>query len=298
MQQQWIAHPWCEWRVPLKSLIFAFALSSMSMVSAPLQAQTPAADARPGEYKPSEFQAGKDLPWVATPDYMVERMLDLARVSPQDFVVDLGSGDGRVVIATAKRGARALGVEYNPDLMALARRNAAQAGVADKASFVQGDMYATDVSQATVMALFLTPGSLLRLIPTLLTGLKPGTRIVSNTFDIPGWNPDEKLQLVSNCLAWCEAMIYYVPAQVAGAWQLGNARLVLNQRFQEIYGVLYEGEFDQQAVTNATLRGDRISFSIGPTQYDGRITSYKGRIFGVEMQGTRQNGSRWSASHL
>src|SRR3954451_11599603 len=132
-------------------------------------------------YEPYEGQPGKDVVWVPTRTALVATMLNLANVTARDFVVDLGSGDGRMVIAAAKRGARALGVEYEPAMVALARRNAAAAGVAERASFVQGDMFEADLSQATVLALFLLPANLRRLAPKFLE-LPPGTRIVSNTY--------------------------------------------------------------------------------------------------------------------
>ncbi|MDB5864691.1 MAG: methyltransferase, partial [Betaproteobacteria bacterium] len=141
-------------------------------------------------FKPSVGQEGKDVVWVPTPPVLVEKMLDMARVTPQDFVMDLGSGDGRNVIAAAKRGARALGVEYNPKMVEFSTRTAEQEGVADKAKFVQGDMYEADISQATVLALFLLPENLRKLTQKFLD-LNPGTRIVANHFGIDGWEADE-----------------------------------------------------------------------------------------------------------
>ncbi|HEV7822574.1 MAG TPA: class I SAM-dependent methyltransferase, partial [Burkholderiales bacterium] len=140
--------------------------------------------------QPFEGEPGKDVVWIASPRDMVEKMLDMARVTPQDYVIDLGSGDGRNVIAAAKRGARALGVEYNPKMVELSQARAAKEGVADKAQFVQGDMYEADVSQATALILFLIPQNLEKLAPKFIA-LKPGTRIVSNTYEIGGgWEPD------------------------------------------------------------------------------------------------------------
>ena len=164
---------------------------------------------------------------------MVEKMLDMAQVTPQDFVVDLGSGDGRNVIAAAKRGARALGVEYNPDLVELSKRTAAAAGVADRARFVQGDMFKADISQATALILFLIPDNLSKLTPKFLE-LKPGTRIVSNTYEIGGgWEPDETDGL-RPCPTWCVAYLYIVPAKVAGTWRLPQGELTLEQEFQKV----------------------------------------------------------------
>jgi SAM-dependent methyltransferase len=161
------------------------------------------------DYQPYSGQPGKDVVWVPTPYSLVEKMLDMARVTPQDYVVDLGSGDGRNVIAAAKRGARALGVEYNPDMVALARRNAAQEGVADKALFMQGDMYEADISQASVLALFLLPANLQKLAPKF-QALRPGTRIVTNGFPIGGWEAVETGDAEGDCGAWCRAYLYIV----------------------------------------------------------------------------------------
>ncbi len=163
-------------------------------------AQTATTQAPPpsGQYEPKVGQAGKDVVWVPSPESTVEKMLDVAKVTPQDFVVDLGSGDGRNVIAAAKRGAKALGVEYNQDMVELSKRNAAAAGVSDKASFVQGDMYAAEFSQATVLALFLLPDNLLKLRDKF-AALKPGTRIVANTFGIEEWTADETLTIADDC---------------------------------------------------------------------------------------------------
>ena len=133
------------------------------------------------DYKPKVGQPGKDAVWVPTSPEMVEKMLDLAKVTADDFVIDLGSGDGRMVIAAAKRGARALGVEFNSDMVKLSRQLATEAGVANRTTFVEGDMYEADISRATVLALFLLPENLRRLEPKF-RALRPGTRIVVNTY--------------------------------------------------------------------------------------------------------------------
>ena len=143
----------------------------------------------PEPFTPEVGQPGKDVVWVPTPEPLVEKMLDLAKVGRDDFVIDLGSGDGRNVIGAARRGARALGVEYNPDMVELSRRKAAEVGVAGRAKFERGDMFQADISRATVMALFLLPSNLLQLRPKFLA-LAPGSRIVSNTFLIADWPPD------------------------------------------------------------------------------------------------------------
>jgi ubiquinone/menaquinone biosynthesis C-methylase UbiE len=161
------------------------------------------------DFKPVSGQAGKDVVWVPSSPALIEKMLDLAKVTPNDFVIDLGSGDGRMVIAAAKRGARALGVEYNPKMVELSRRLAKEAGVADRATFVEGDMYEADISKATVLALFLLPENLRRLEPKF-RALPPGTRIVVNTFGIPEWTPELTEELTDDCTSWCTAMLYRI----------------------------------------------------------------------------------------
>jgi SAM-dependent methyltransferase len=168
---------------------------------------------RPEPFTPEVGQAGKDVVWVPTPDPLVEKMLDLAKVGRDDFVIDLGSGDGRNVIGAARRGARALGVEYNPDMVELSRRKAAEAGVGGRAKFERGDMFQADISRATVMALVLLPSNLLQLRPKFVA-LAPGARIVSNTFLIADWPPDASVSIDDACEMWCEAHLWIVPAQV------------------------------------------------------------------------------------
>jgi len=165
-----------------------------------------ACHAQPGPYV---GQPGKDVVWVPTPHVLVEKMLDMARVTPQDYVMDLGSGDGRNIIAAAKRGARALGVEYDRELLHLARNNAAAAGVAERALFVEGDMFEADISAATVLALFLLPDNLKRLKPKF-ERMKPGTRIVTNGFPIDGWVANETGTAAGDCGSWCTAYLYIV----------------------------------------------------------------------------------------
>ena len=161
-------------------------------------------------FTPAVGQPGKDVVWVPTSPELVEKMLDVAKVTANDFVIDLGSGDGRMVIAAAKRGARALGVEFNPEMVKLSRQRASEAGVADRATFVEGDMYEADISKATVLALFLLPENLRRLEPKF-RALPAGTRIVVNTFAIPEWTPEVTETVTDNCTSWCTAILYRVP---------------------------------------------------------------------------------------
>ena len=237
-------------------LALCFALAAGAAL-----AQTP--------YRPVEGQEGKDVVWVPTPRILVEKMLDLAKVTPNDYVIDLGSGDGRNVVAAAKRGARALGVEYNPNLVDLSKRFAAVEGVADKATFVQGDMFEADISQATVLALFLLPENLRRLTPKFLD-LRPGTRIVANYFGIAGWNPDEIDRVEDDCINWCTALLYIVPAKVTGTWRLPHGELALEQEFQMVSGTLRSGS-ESLPITDGRLRGDQIAFTAGGIDYAGRV---------------------------
>src|SRR5262244_1906615 len=173
------------------------------------------------EYEPSVGQEGKDVVWVPTPQALVDKMLDMAKVTPKDYVIDLGSGDGRTVITAAKRGAKALGIEYNPDMVELSKRNAAKEGVSDKAQFVKADLFESDFSKAQVITMFLLPSINLKLRPRILD-LKPGTRIVSNTFDMDKWEPDETAEIspAEGCTSYCKAHLWIVPAKIAGTWKL------------------------------------------------------------------------------
>jgi len=249
-------------------LLSAFAL----LASAALLAQTAT---KP--FEPTVGQAGKDVVWVPTPQPLVEKMLDLAKVTPQDFLMDLGSGDGRTVITAAKRGLRAQGVEYNPDMVDLSKRNAAQAGVGDKAQFVKADLFETDFSKAQVVTMFLLPSINMRLRPTILK-MKPGTRIVSNTFTMEDWQPDQSETIAGDCVSWCTAHLWIVPAQVEGNWQLGNNTLTLKQNFQMLMGTL------GTAKLTGRLRGDEITLTSDAMKYTGKV------------EGNTMKGSNWSAT--
>jgi len=256
----------------LVALAFAVSLADASAQTTP--------------YEPTSGQPGKDVVWVPTPPELVEKMLDMAKVTPQDLVMDLGSGDGRNVIAAAKRGARAIGVEFNPDMVALSRRLAKEAGVSDRATFIEGDMYAADISKATVMALFLLPSNLDKLMPKFLA-LRPGTRIVNNTFNVTGWSADATETVEGSCTSWCTAMLNIVPAQVAGSWQLGSSELTLTQAFQVVTGTL-----GTTTITEGRLSGEQISFKVGATEYLGRVS-------GDRIEGTATTAGKkdsWTAN--
>lgn len=220
-------------------------------------------------YVPSVGQPGKDVVWVPTPDLLVERMLDLADVGPRDFVLDLGSGDGRTVFAAAKRGATALGIELNPDLVALARERARREGVADRARFEQQDLFETDLSRATVITMFLLNEINLKLRPKLLA-LKPGTRIVSNTFRMGDWEPDTTATLSpSVCVdAWCTALHWIVPARVAGTHAVPGGEVVLEQSFQMLSGTLRSG--GAAVPVQGRVRGLEVELQAGGRTLRGR----------------------------
>jgi hypothetical protein len=236
-------------------------------------------------FEPTVGQAGKDVVWVPTPQALVEKMLDLAKVTPQDFVMDLGSGDGRTVITAAKRGARAQGIEYNPDMVELSKRNAAAAGVTDKATFVKADLFETDFSKAQIVTMFLLPSINMRLRPQILK-MRPGTRVVSNTFTMEDWEPDTSETIGGDCTSWCTAHLWIVPAQVQGTWQAGQNGLTLTQKFQRL-----EGTLGSTPISGGRLRGDEITFSVGNTKYTGRVN-------GNSISGTMSGGSSgsWSAT--
>ena len=244
------------------------------------------------EYAPTEGQPGKDVIWLPSRETVVDKMLGLARVTPQDYLIDLGSGDGRLVIAAAKRGARALGIEYNPDLVELSKRNAATEGVAGATQFVKADIFESDFSQASVITMFLLPELNLKLRPKLLQ-LKPGTRIVSNTFAMAEWMPDETAEVRGECATYCTALLWIVPANVDGEWRLGPSQLMLSQDFQTISGTL--GPEDKRVpIRDGKLVGDRIAFAVDDVTYTGRV---QGNVMQGEFRSPRGAGA-WSASRV
>jgi precorrin-6B methylase 2 len=246
------------------------------------------------QYQPSVGQDGKDVIWVPTPEALVAAMLDMAKVTPGDYVVDLGSGDGRIVIAAAKRGVRALGVEYNPDMVELSRSNALKEGVSGKASFMQGDIFETDFSQATVLTLYLLPSLNMKLRPKILE-MRPGTRVVCHAFTMEDWEADQTVSVEDR-----NAYLWIVPAKVEGSWTFqtasGNAQLTLRQTFQKIEGILKVGS-KELPLKNAKLEGDRISFSVEEGQTT--LRDYSGRVNGGAITGMTKvasgTGAKWVA---
>ena len=236
-------------------------------------------------YQPQVGQAGKDVVWVPTPQTLVNKMLDMAKVTPQDFVMDLGSGDGRTVITAAKRGARAMGVEYNPDMVDVSKKAAQEAGVTGKATFVKADLFETDLSQASVITMFLLPQINMKLRPKILD-LKPGTRIVSNTFTMEDWEADETANVTEDCTSWCTALLWIVPAKVEGTWTTPAGDLKLTQKFQTFSGTL-----GSSGISDGKLHGDEISFMAGGVKYTGKVS---GNTISGNMSGGR-NGN-WTAT--
>jgi SAM-dependent methyltransferase len=235
-----------------------------------ITALSTAAQAQEKPFVPQSGQAGKDVVWVPTSPALVDLMLKVAKVTKDDFVMDLGSGDGRNIIAAAKLGANGLGVEFNPDMVTLSRRLAAEAGVSDKAKFVEADMYEADISKASVLALFLLPVNLNRLAPKFLD-LTPGSRIVANTFGIDGWDPDFRAHVAdTECESWCEALLWIVPAKVHGTWDLPGGALVLEQSYQVVNGTVRRGDTAER-ITNGKMTGDAISFIAGGLAYTGKV---------------------------
>jgi SAM-dependent methyltransferase len=270
--------------------LLALALSCLS-ASALAQAQPAAKDAAK-EFVPEVGQAGKDVVWVPTSQALVDRMLDIAKLTPKDILYDLGSGDGRTVITAAKRGATAFGVEYNPDMVELSRRAAAKEGVTARATFIHGDIFQTDFSKATVITLFLLPDLNVKLRPQILE-MRPGTRVVSNSFTMGDWKADETVTAKENCTSYCTAYLWIVPAKVEGIWKSGNEELRLAQEYQMVQGSLNVGG-RLSNVQNGRLRGDQISFTAGDARYAGRVS-------GNTIEGTVTSGGRsapWTAARV
>ncbi len=270
-------------RWKLAAIVFA-ALMAPAVLA---QSQAPPAKV----FEPHHGQPGKDVVWVPTSPALVEEMLDLANVTAADFVIDLGSGDGRTVIAAAKRGARAMGIEYDAEMVELSKGLAEKAGVADKATFAKADLFESDFSQASVITMFLLTDINLRLRPTILN-LKPGTRIVTNTFKMGDWQEDGSSTVEGECSSWCTAYLWIVPAKVEGAWRTAGGTLTLSQSFQMISGTIGSGS-TTTAITEGRLRGDEITFTAGDAHYAGKV------VDGTTIRGSVKKGTAttpWTAT--
>ena len=230
-----------------------------------------AQDANPS-YTPLVGQEGKDVVWVPTAQALVDRMLDMAKVTSKDYLVDLGSGDGRTVITAAKRGIKSLGIEYNPDLVLLSRKNAEAEKVGELGKFTEGDIFLSDFSTATVVTMFLLPDLNIRLRPTLLR-MAPGTRLVSNSFHMGDWSPDQTVEAGDgSCTNYCKAFLWIVPAKVEGEWKLPQGRLNLKQQYQMISGELTLNG-TTLAITEGRMDGEQISITFAGGSLGGRVTS-------------------------
>jgi precorrin-6B methylase 2 len=263
----------------LRSLIVILFIGINAALIAQEQTQT-------SGFVPRVGQAGKDVIWVPTPTELVNKMLEIAEVTPNDFLIDLGSGDGRTVIAAAKIGARAIGIEFNPDMVALSTKNAQEAGVSEKAKFINTDLFEYDLSDATVITMFLLPEINLKLRPKLLD-LKPGTRIVSNTFTMGEWEPDHEVTTENSMESWYTALMWIIPAKVEGTWKVDGGELTIRQTYQMISGT-FKKDNKTSNITDGKLKGDAVTFS-----YDGK--TYTGRVNGKKsMAGTATtNSAKW-----
>lgn len=252
---------------------------------------------------------GEEVPYIRTPQVVVDKMLDLAEVGPDDFLIDLGSGDGRIVITAAlKRGARGFGVEIDPNLVEASNTAARKAGVAERAHFFARDLFDTDIREASVLTMYLLPAVNLQLRPRLLAQLKPGTRVVSHDWDMGEWQPDAKavLEGLAKPVMPVQASTVYlwiVPARVAGSWNLqtegadGQEAMEIEfaQRFQEISGIAKRTP-GRTLLQSAHLRGAEIRFAvIDETRRPSEPVHFFGRVFGDTMEGSTGTGRRWRA---
>ncbi len=272
-------------RMAAASTALALCLSFAATATAQLATAPGAKPETQKEYVPDVGQQGKDVIWVPTPQTLVDKMLDMAKVTPKDRLMDLGSGDGRTVITAAQRGLTAQGIEYNPDLVELSRRNAQRAGVADRATFVAADLFQTDLSKADVITMFLLTTINEKLRPTLLQ-LPPGTRVVSNTFRMGDWEPDETETVTQDCSTYCTALLWIVPAKVEGKWDVDGQTLHLTQKYQMLSGKLGGADISQGRVNGKT-----ISFSANGVRYTGEIN-------GKTISGTAAGKGNWTAKRV
>ena len=244
------------------------------------------------DYQPQSGQSGKDVVWVPTPHELVDVMISMAKLTSKDFLVDLGSGDGRIVIAAAKKGIKAEGVEFNPDLVGYSKRSAAREGVTDRANFVEADFFEYDLSKATVVTMFLLTDLNKRLKPRLLE-LKPGTRIITNSFSIDDWPYDEKEELEDVTISWSTAYLWIVPAKVEGLWKFNGGEMNLSQTYQMVEGTMKIGS-ESYTITEGKLRGNVLRFYCNGINYECSVNNR-------EMKGTAKRegkASAWGATRV
>lgn len=254
----------------------------------------PAPKGKPGDFTPEVGQEGKDVVWVPTSQALVNKMLDMAKVTPQDFLIDLGSGDGRTVITAAKRGVKAHGIEYNPDMVTLSMRNAEKEGVAARATFAKADLFESDFSRATVITMFLLPSINEKLRPKILS-LKAGTRIVSNTFTMGDWEADETATVSGDegSSYYRTALLWIVPAKIDGTWKSAAGDISFRQEYQHVSGSV-SAAGSSSRINGGRLRGDELRFSAGGVQYVGKVV-------GDAIAGTATTGGNaraWSATRV
>src|ERR1017187_8783838 len=287
-----------------RRLLLAFTLCALLASAA--RAQNPSSSGRPDLRSPT---LGEEVPYIKTPQVVVDKMLDLAGVGPDDFLIDLGSGDGRIVITAAqKRGARGFGVELDPSLVEASNAAARKAGVAERARFFARDLFDTDIREASVLTMYLLPEVNLQLRPRLLAQLKPGTRVVSHDWDMGEWQPDaravvEGLAKPVMPVQMSTVYLWIVPARVAGSWRLQvegagaeqAMELEFTQRFQEISGIAKRTR-GRTLLQSAHLRGPEIRFAvIDETRRPSEPLHFFGRVYGDTMEGTTGGGRRWYA---
>lgn len=272
-----------------RSFTRPLAFAAAGLLSAALISDAAARDRKECErdYKPQVGQSGKDVVWVPTPDELVQRMLRMAKVTPQDLVFDLGAGDGKIAIAAGKLGANAVGIEYNPDMAKLASCLVTAEGVGNKVKIIQGDIFKEDFSKATVITMYLLP-ELNLCVRHRILGMKPGTRVTSHQFTMGDWEPDETSEF-----EYRTAYLWIVPARVDGQWVLrepGGASTTVNltQNFQKLSGEVVGGNAKQPLV-GATLRGDQLRFAFNDAT--GATRTFNGTVRGNELVGTLKSGA-------
>jgi hypothetical protein len=271
-------------RSPRLSALLAAVASLALMVASPAtHAQSPSTCA----FKPSVGQSGKDVIWVPTPDSLVDRMLRMAQVTPNDYLIDLGSGDGKIVITAARNfKVRGHGIEYNPDMVDLSRCLAREARVTDMVRFDRGDIFQSDFTQASVITMYLLPGLNLRLRPILFQKMRPGTRIVSHQFTMGDWQADETTNIEGKT-------VYYwlLPANAGGTWKITwrsergemGGEMNIDQIFQKIEGKVRFATLDA-SLREPRMRGDLITFELMDDR--GVLRAFSGRIAGDRIEGT------------